>query len=82
MAKVSISTQAPEFTSQDIHGNAVSLSNFANKKMYCNTRPHDYSKFDAKQTFMIIGRTTSLSFMISCLIIYLTFLTYETSSRL
>ena len=32
MAKVSISTQAPEFTSQDIHGNAVSLSDFANKK--------------------------------------------------
>jgi peroxiredoxin len=32
MAKVSISTQAPEFTSQDIHGNAVSLSNFTNKK--------------------------------------------------
>ncbi len=35
MAKVSISTQAPEFTSQNIHGNAVSLSNFANKKMCC-----------------------------------------------
>ena len=32
MAKVSISAQAPEFTSQDIHGNAVFLSNFANKK--------------------------------------------------
>lgn len=32
MAKVSISTQASEFTSQDIHGKAVSLSNFANKK--------------------------------------------------
>jgi hypothetical protein len=35
MAKVSISIQAPEFTSQDVHGNAVSLSNFANKKMCC-----------------------------------------------
>lgn len=32
MDKVSISTHAPEFTSQDIHGNAVSLSNFTDKK--------------------------------------------------
>ena len=32
MARISINTQAPEFTSQDIDGNAVSLSNFANKK--------------------------------------------------
>jgi peroxiredoxin len=32
MAKVSINTQAPEFTSKDVHGNTVSLSGFANKK--------------------------------------------------
>ncbi len=32
MAKLSISTQAPEFTSQDVNGNSVSLSDFANKK--------------------------------------------------
>jgi peroxiredoxin len=32
MAKVSLNTQAPEFTSQDVHENTVSLSNFANKK--------------------------------------------------
>ena len=32
MAKVSISTQPPEFTSKNVHGNTVSLSDFANKK--------------------------------------------------
>jgi peroxiredoxin len=32
MAKVSIDTQAPEFTSQDVHGNSISLSDFADKK--------------------------------------------------
>ena len=32
MARVSISTQAPEFTSKDVHGNTISLSDFADKK--------------------------------------------------
>jgi peroxiredoxin len=32
MAKVSLNTQAPEFTLQNVHGNAVSLSDFAGKK--------------------------------------------------
>ena len=32
MGKVSINERAPEFTAQDIHGNLISLSNFANKK--------------------------------------------------
>jgi len=42
MAKVSISTQAPEFTSQDVNGNSVSLSACIQSRIYLTLLPQAY----------------------------------------